>query len=68
MQSKLLNSDIRIIVRNMANQLINKFDAPGKIGATAQWCFKLITKYPNLADDGQDLYKKTVKKFDFKVM
>ena len=44
----------------MANQLKEKFDEPGKIGASAQWCFKLVTFYPCLADEGKNLYQKTV--------
>ena len=58
--SKLLHSEIKIIVRLLVDQLLSNFDTSGRIGATSQWCFKLIATYPCLADEGSDLYQKTV--------
>ena len=44
----------------MAAQLTEKFETPGKIGASAQWCHKLVARYPQLGDCGNNLMEKTV--------
>ena len=57
--SKILHSEVKIIVRQLVDQLLANFDAPDRIGATSQWYFKLVAAYPCLADEGSDLYQKT---------
>ena len=48
------------LVRDITKQLLQKFDQPGKIGATYQWCVKLVSLYPQLADHGETSGEKTV--------
>ena len=47
------------LVRSIIQQLMEQFDKPGAIGATNQWCQKLIALYPQLADDGETSGEKT---------
>ena len=59
-KAKIKSKEFNIIVRQMAGQLRDKFKSPGSEGATAQWCFKMVTLYPSLADEGTTLFAKTV--------
>ena len=59
-KSKLKGREFNIVVRQMASQLLEAFDNPGADGATAQWCFKMVSLYPSLGDDGETLFSKTV--------
>ena len=56
----LLRNEFTILVQHMADQLKAGFLKPGKMGATMQWCCKLVAQYPQLADPGTNLAKKTV--------
>jgi len=40
----LKSSERSIVVQAMARQLIDHFERPGTIGATAQWCYELVAK------------------------
>ena len=44
----------------MATQLLQKFDRPGDIGASAQWIHKLLARFTCLQDEGKTLFEKSV--------
>ena len=44
----------------MSVQLMENFENPGFIGATQQWCKKIVCRYPILGDSGKNLSEKTV--------
>ena len=44
----------------MAKQFLEKTPNPGEEGVAYQWCIKLVTLYPQLAEDGPNGYAKTV--------
>ena len=57
---RLTNKETNKLVKHMAKQLLEKTPNPGKEGVTYQWCIKLVTHYPQLAEDGPNGYAKTV--------
>lgn len=48
------------IIRQLADQLKEKWENPGSIGATAQWCSKLVSMYPIVGQDGTNKMQQTV--------
>lgn len=64
--AKLANGQIitdkeeRIVIRMMAEQLMDKFEKPGKEKATYHWCAKFVSKYPQCAAEGINMNQKTV--------
>ena len=61
-KAKLSNFEATKLGRAMAIQLRQKFDQPGREGATMQWCSKLVCMYPHIAGEGETMGKKTVSK------
>ena len=59
-KSKLTELQTRKLIKSMADQLMQDFDAPGACGATNDWVTKLVIMYPQLADPGKDMHEKTV--------
>lgn len=59
-KKKLLGKETTKLIRVCVDQLLEKFERPGAIGATRQWCNKLISLYPVLADEGESMNEKTV--------
>ena len=60
-KARLTHTELTKLVKHMTAQLMEQFEKPGAVGATAQWCQKLIALYPQLADEGETSGEKTVK-------
>ena len=54
------NGEVNVLVRHMADKLLELGDKPGEMGATKQFIKKLFCQYPQLKDNGSTLSEQNV--------